>query len=60
VSLSARADRPTSTRKLWIAYSLAMNPSDKCPFCASTRVVSGKLVAEDYGGYYEPAQIADS
>ena len=54
----ARAGRPSLTRKLWIAYSVAMNPSDKCPFCASTRVVCGKLVAEDYGAYFEPAQIS--
>ncbi len=34
-----------------------MSPSDKCPFCASARVVSGRLVADDYGGYFEPDQI---
>ena len=34
-----------------------MNPSEKCPFCASTRIVSGKMVAEDYGGYFEPDGI---
>ena len=25
--------------------------------CASTRIVSGKMVAEDYGGYFEPDGI---
>ena len=34
-----------------------MNPSEKCPFCASPRLVHGKMVAEDYGGYFEPDGI---
>ena len=39
------------------AYDSHMNPSQKCPFCAGTRVVCGRLVADDYGGYFEPDQI---
>ena len=39
------------------AYGWRMIPAEKCPFCAATRVVCGKLVADDYGGYFEPEQI---
>ncbi len=34
-----------------------MNPTEKCPFCGGTQIVHGKMVAEDYGGYFEPDQI---
>ncbi len=45
------------TRGRAVAYTSIMNSSQKCPFCASTRVVCGRMVAEDYGGYFEPDAI---
>jgi hypothetical protein len=49
--------RQSLTRPRTFPYGSSMNPSEKCPFCASPRIVSGKMVAEDYGGYFEPDGI---